>query len=167
MADRLHDFARAVAVRQTEADVVDESVMQAIALDLGMTEEEIIQAKAEGQARKERARGLRQRGLIDEAITELEQASAWNPLDVEVLTMLADCFVRRGRKNDTPEDMERARSLCLQALKAAPGNAEAPALLQVIQMNPVGERSKVPMGVVGAILAVVAVVVAILAFFFG
>ena len=166
MADRLHDFARAVASRQSEVDVVDDSVMHAIALDLGMTEDDIVQARAEGQARKERARTLRQRSLIDDAITELEQASAWNPLDVEVLTMLADCLVRRARKTHNVDDMERARSLCLQALKVAPGNAEAPALLQVIQMNPVGESHQIPLGVIGGILAFVAIVAAIVAFVF-
>jgi tetratricopeptide (TPR) repeat protein len=168
MSDRLHDFARAVAVRQAEQQsdhVVDEATMKAIALDLGMTEEDILKARAEGQAMKERARGLRQRGLIDDAITELEQASAWNPLDVEILTMLADCYVRRGRKQQSQPDMEKGRQIALQALKVAPGNTEAPQILQVIQMNPIEEGGS-RFGIIAAVVAVVVgVIAAIVAFF--
>lgn len=169
MSDRLHDFARAVAVRQAEQEntdhIVDEATMKAIALELGMTEDDILAARAEGQARKERARGLRQRGLIDDAITELEQASAWNPLDVEVLTMLADCYVRRGRKSKSVEDMEKGRQLALQALKVAPADREAPQILQVIQMNPVQE-STMSVGVFSAIAVVLlAIIAAVVAFF--
>jgi tetratricopeptide (TPR) repeat protein len=165
MSDRLHDFARAVAVRQAEQQqqdhVVDEATMKAIALELGMTEEDILKARAEGQAMKERARGLRQRGLIDDAITELDQASAWNPLDVEILTMLADCYVRRGRKQKSAADLEKGRQIALQALKVAPGNREAPQILQVIQMNPVEEGGS-GVGVIAAVVAVAVVVAVVL-----
>jgi tetratricopeptide (TPR) repeat protein len=170
MSDRLHDFARAVAVRQAEQQqhsehVVDEATMKAIALELGMSEEDILKARAEGQAMKERARGLRQRGLIDDAITELEQASAWNPLDVEILTMLADCYVRRGRKNKSAPDLEKGRQIALQALKVAPGNREAPQILQVIQMNPI-DKGGSSVGIIAVVAAVVlAVIAGIVAFF--
>jgi tetratricopeptide (TPR) repeat protein len=169
-SDRLHDFARAVATRQAQQDPVDEDTMRAIALDLGMSEAEIVAARAEGSARKERAQGLRQRGLLDDAIAELEQAAAWNPLDVEVMTLLADCFVRRGRKLQKAEDLERGRQLCLQALQVAPANTEAPAILQVIQMNPVtkdgGGTSPMVM-VVGGVIAVIVAVIAAIAAIFG
>ena len=170
MSDRLHDFARAVAVRQAEQaqqseHVVDEATMKAIALELGMSEDDILKARAEGQAMKERARGLRQRGLIDDAITELEQASAWNPLDVEILTMLADCYVRRGRKQRSQPDMEKGRQIALQALKVAPGNTDAPQILQVVQMNPIEEGGS-SVGIIAVVAAIVlAVIGGIVAFF--
>ncbi len=150
-SDRLHDFARAVATRQAAHDTLDEETMKAIALDLGMSEAEILEARAEGAARKERARGLMQRSLFDDAITELELAAAWNPQDVEVLTLLADCFVRRGRKRQNQSDMERGRELCLQALKVAP------AILQVIEMNPV--KASGGSSAVGVVVAAVAAVI--------
>jgi tetratricopeptide (TPR) repeat protein len=137
MSDRLHDFAKAIATRQTEvADDVDAATIDAIARDLGMSDDEILAARAEGQARQQRARALRQRGLFDEAIAELDQAHAWNPLDVETMTDLADCLVRRARKTNDASDYERASRLCHHALRAAPANREAPALLQQMQMNP-------------------------------
>ncbi len=156
-SDRLHDFARAVATRQAAHDTLDEETMKAIALDLGMSEAEILEARAEGAARKERARGLMQRSLFDDAITELELAAAWNPQDVEVLTLLADCFVRRGRKRQNQSDMERGRELCLQALKVAPANSDASAILQVIEMNPV--KASGGSSAVGVVVAAVAAVV--------
>lgn len=167
MSDRTHDFARAVAVRQLEAPALDEATMREIALELGMTEADLLEARAEGSARKERARGLRQNGLLDDAIAELEQASAWNPLDVEVLTLLADTLVRRGRKTRSAVDLSRGRELALAALQAAPANTDAPAILQTIQMNPVKESS----GGFGAIVGVAGIVLALVLaggfFFFG
>jgi tetratricopeptide (TPR) repeat protein len=156
MSDRLHDFAKAVVVRQQEQhEDVDEATLQAVARDLGMSDEELLQARAEGQARKQRAQTLRQQQLIDEAIAELEQAHAFNPLDVEATVMLAEVLVKRGRKHDDGADLERARALCQAALKAAPANTEAASLLNVIQNNPAGERSAVPAGIIiGAAIAV-------------
>lgn len=140
--------------------------MRDIALELGMTEEELLAARAEGEARKERARGLRQQGLLDDAITELEQASAWNPLDVEVMTMLADTLVRRGRKVRSAPDLARARELCLAALKVAPADKEAPAILQVIQMNPVKDGDGVNVTAVAGVVAAVVAALLAGAFFF-
>lgn len=149
MSDRLHDFAKAIATRQTQvADDVDAATIDAIARDLGMSDDDILAARAEGQARQQRARALRQRGLFDEAIAELDQAHAWNPLDVETMTDLADCLVRRARKNNTAEDYERATRLCHHALRAAPANREAPALLQQMQMNPLQKRKPLPLGLI-------------------
>ena len=140
MTDRLHDFARAVATRQAEVDEgVDEDTMLAIARDMGMSDEDVLAARAEGQARQERARGLRQRGLYDEAIVELEQAHAWNPLDVTIMTQFADCLVRRGRAKQSADDYARAQRLCQLALRAAPADNEAPALLQTMKMNPLAD----------------------------
>ncbi len=167
MTDRLHDFARAVADRQAQhAQRIDEAMMKDIALSLGMSEDEIMQARAEGAARKERAVSLRQRGLIKDAIDELEQASSWNPLDVEVLTMLADCYVRRGRAEQSAADLEKGRQLALQVLQIAPGNREAPQILQVIQMNPVKEGGSNVVAVIAVVVAVIAVLAG-LAFWIG
>lgn len=169
MTDRLHDFARAVVARQQEqTDVPDEDVMKAVALELGMTEEELLAARAEGEARKQRARTLRQQGLVDESIAELEQAHAFTPTDLEATTMLADGLVKRGRRTDSATDLERARALCLAVLKAAPANAEAAALLNVIRMNPAGEHKRVPGGLVLAVLfAIVLFAAALITFVVG
>lgn len=174
MSNRLHDFARAVAVRQQQAEAdaeaaldVDQGTMEAIARELGMSDDDIVAARAEGQAHQERARGLRQRGLFDEAIGELDQAHAWNPLDVSVTTQLADTLVRRGRAQRRPDDYERALRLCQQVLRAAPANSEAPALMQTMKMNPIassssGNNTLLVVGVAAA--AIVLAVVGALAF---
>lgn len=160
MSDRLHDFAKAIATRQTEvADDVDAATIDAIAKDLGMSDDEILAARAEGQARQQRARALRQRGLFDEAIAELDQAHAWNPLDVETMTDLADCLIRRARKTNAAEDYERATRLCHHALRAAPANREAPALLQQMQMNPL--RTPSSSSSTALVFAVLGVLVAV------
>jgi tetratricopeptide (TPR) repeat protein len=163
MSDRLHDFARAVVARQQEqGDTPDEEVMKAVALELGMTEEDLLAARAESAARKKSAHTMRQQGAYDEAIAELEQAHAFAPTDLEATTMLADTLIRRGRKKDDAADLERARGLCLAVLRAAPANTEAATLLNVIKMNPAGEHKRVPGGIVVAVLVAIIVAVAAL-----
>ncbi len=168
MSDRLHDFARAVVTRQQEQEErVDEATMLAVAQDLGMSEADLLAARAEGQARKQRATTLRSQQLLDEAIAELEQAHAFNPIDLEASVMLADVLVKRGRKNDSAADLERARLLCKAVLAAAPANSEAASLLNVIANNPAGERFRIPPGVVvGTALVVGAVAWAVAHFLF-
>jgi tetratricopeptide (TPR) repeat protein len=164
MSDRLHDFARAVVTRQQQqSEVLDDDVLKAVALELGMTEDDLLKARAEGEARKRRATTLRQQGMLDEAIVELEQAHAFSPQDLDATTMLADVLVKRGRRRDDAADLERARTMLLAVLQAAPANAEAAALLNVIRNNPAGEHRRVPAGVVigGAIVAGVAFLVVV------
>jgi hypothetical protein len=157
MSDRLHDFARAVVLRkeQQRTDILDEETLRTVARDLGMTDDELLAARAEGSARIQRARTLRQSGLVDEAIVELESAHAFSPLDLEASTMLADALVHRGRRNDDDADMQRARSICLAVLQAAPGHREAASLLNVVKNNPAGAHARVPAGVVAVGVAVV------------
>lgn len=166
MSDRLHDFARAVVTRQQEqADAVDEETMRAVARDLGMTDEELLQARAEGETRKTRARTLLSQQLVDDAIADLEQAHAFNPLDLEATTMLADALVKRGRKADSAVDLERARSLCRAVLNAAPSNREAAQLLNVIKNNPAGEHRRITPVVVAMVVAAFVIVGSVLLFF--
>jgi tetratricopeptide (TPR) repeat protein len=169
MTDRLHDFARAVVARkQEQTDLPDDEVMKAVALELGMTEDELLAARAEAAARKKAAHTLRQQGQFDDAIRELEQAHAFAPTDLEATTMLADVLVRRGRKKDDAADLERARLLLLDVVKAAPAHAEAASLLNVIRMNPAGERTRVPGGiVVGVLLTIVLLAAAVVITFVG
>lgn len=160
MTDRLHDFARAVVARQEQqkAEVLDDATMTAVALELGMTEAELLAARAEGESRKQRARTLRQQGLVDEAVVELESAHAFSPLDLEASTMLADALVKRGRANDDAADLQRARAICLAVLQAAPSNRDAASLLTVIKNNPAGQHRRVPAGVWAALAVVVGVI---------
>lgn len=161
--DILHNFAKAVVARQSETDDgVDEEIMKAVALDLGMSEEDLLRAQAEGQQRKLRAQTLRKQGLLEEALSELEQAHAFSPLDIEASVLLADALVKRGRKNDSDEDLQRARALCRQALRAAPANTEAAAILNVIQNNPTGAAKTIPPGLVIAVALVVGILGAVL-----
>ena len=165
MNDRLHDFARAVVTRQEQhkAEVLDDETMRAVALELGMTEDDLLAARAEGESRKQRARTLRQQGLVDEAVAELESAHAFSPLDLEASTMLADALVKRGRKNDDDGDLQRARAICLAVLQAAPTNRDAASLLNVIRNNPAGEHKRVPAGVWVGVAVVIGLLALVLA----
>jgi tetratricopeptide (TPR) repeat protein len=161
--DPLHHFAKAVAVRQLEQeDALDEETVRRVALDLGMTEEEILKARAEGENKKQMARTLRSQGLVEEAIAELEQAHAFAPLDVEAMTMLADVLYARSKKTKDESDLERARRLCLAALRAAPSHHDAASLLAVIKMNPMA-NTRVDQGAVTGLLIAVGLAIAAVA----
>jgi hypothetical protein len=163
MTERLHAFAKAVVARQEkQARDVDEETRRAIALELGMTEEDLLAAAAETEAQKARAKILRRSGLLDDAINSLEAAHAFAPSDLEASFLLADALVARGRKLDDADSLARARDLCLSILEAAPGHTEASSLLRVIHNNPAGQHKRVPIFVVFLVGVALAVALATL-----
>ena len=149
--DKLAHFAtRVVALQEERQATVDEDTMRQVALELGMSDEDILRAKAEGETRKQRARTLRSQSLVDEAIEELETVHAFNPLDADGTLMLADALFVRARKKADAQELVRARQLCLEVIQAAPANTDAAALLNAIKNNP-AETQKASTGVVVAI----------------
>ena len=166
--DHLQRFATKVVELQEKKRSFDEALMVEVAKDLGMTEEELIKVKEESRAHKQRAQALRSAGSLDDAVTELETAWAFNPLDVEIIYMLADGLHSRSQR--TKDDAEWARSLELakQVLDIAPAHKEAPALITAIRNNDPAKRSDnaVPIAVVivgiGVVLMAIIAVLALL-----
>ena len=148
--DHLQRFATKVVELQEKKRTFDEALMVEVAKDLGMSEEELVKVKEESRAHKQRAQALRSAGSLDDALTELETAWAFNPLDVEIMYMLADGLFSRSRR--TKDDAEWARSLELakQVLDIAPAHKEAPALITAIRNADPAKRSDnaVPIAVV-------------------
>jgi tetratricopeptide (TPR) repeat protein len=166
--DHLQRFARKVVELQEKRRVeteqrVDEELMREVALDLGMSEEELVRIKEESRAHKERARALRSSGNLELALEELETAWTFNPLDVEVMYLLADALFTRSQRKGDDAEWSRARDLCRKVLEAAPAHAEAPALMNAIENKAPEKRPRgVPVGVVVGIgLALLALGIAL------
>jgi hypothetical protein len=132
-AERAHAFAKAVVTRQANQATTtieqDEALMREVALELGMTDAELLEARAEGFARKQRARAMLSKSAVAEAIVELEQAVAFSPHDVDAAYLLAHALYTRAKRSNDPEDLARSHQLCLDVLRYAPGHADAPGLL--------------------------------------
>ena len=109
--DHLQRFATKVVELQEKRERVDEALMISVAKDLGMSEADLIAVKEQSAAHKQRAQALRSAGSLDDAITELETAWAFNPLDVEVMYMLADGLHTRARKTKDDSEWARAKDL--------------------------------------------------------
>lgn len=139
--DHLQRFAtRVVELQEKRAARVDEQLMKEVALDLGMSEEDLVRVKEESRAHKQRAQALRSAGSLDAAIEELETAWAFNPLDVEVMYMLADGLHARSRKTKDEAQRQRALELATRVLEIAPAHGEAPALLTAIRNDDPAKR---------------------------
>lgn len=167
--DHLQRFATKVVELQEKKERVDEELMKTVAKDLGMSEADLIAVKEQSAAHKQRAKALRSAGSLDDAISELETAWAFNPLDVELMYMLADGLHTRARKTKDEGEWQRAKDLCKQVLEIAPAHSEAPALLTAINNDDPAKRgdnaAPIAVVIVGVGVALMGVI-ALLAFLF-
>jgi len=152
--DHLQRFAtKVVELQERQKERVDEQMMLEVAKELGMSEEELLKAKEESRARKTRAQALRSAGNLDQAIEELDFGHAFNPLDVEIMYMLADALFTRSQRSGNAkadEEWQRSKDLALRVIEVAPAHAEAPILLNAINNKDPAKKSDnaVPIGIV-------------------
>jgi tetratricopeptide (TPR) repeat protein len=168
--DHLQRFAtKVVELQEKKAARIDEELMREVARDLGMSEEDLLKVKEESRAHKQRAQALRSAGSLDDAINELETAWTFNPLDVELMYMLADGLFTRSQRTRDEAEWARAKELCLRVLEIAPAHSEAPSLLTAINnKNPAKQGDNafpialVIVGVGVVVLGVIAALVLLL-----
>jgi len=134
--DHLQRFAQTVVeLQERKAARIDEETVNRVARDLGMSDEDIAKAREESRMRKARAQALRSSGNLDDAIHELELGFGFNPLDLEIMYMLADGLYTRSQKTNDQGEWERAKDLCLRLVEIAPAHKEAASLLNAINNN--------------------------------
>jgi hypothetical protein len=147
-AERAHAFARAVVARQaaraTTTTVEDDALMREVAQELGMSDEELLQARADAEASKQRARAMLRNSAVEEAIAELESTVAFSPHDVDAMYLLAHALYTRWKKSGSDDDLQRSHRYCLSALQGAPGHADAPGLLAALKLAEKAARNKAP-----------------------
>jgi tetratricopeptide (TPR) repeat protein len=166
--DHLQRFAtKVVELQEKKERRIDEELMRDVARELGMSEEDLLKAKEEGRAHKTRAQSLRAAGNLDAAIDELESAFAFNPLDAEVMYMLADGLFTRSQRTQDDAEWSRAKDLCVQVIEIVPAHKEAPALLNAINNRAPEKRSDnaIPTGILVGVGVLLALVVGVLVAF--
>lgn len=161
--DHLHRFASKVVELKEKQHTVDEALMLEVAKELGMSEEELVKVKEESRAHKQRAHALRSAGSLEEALSELETAWAFNPLDVEIIYQLADALHARSKRSKDPTEWARSLELAKQVLDIAPAHKDAPALITAIRNHDPAKHSDNAVPIAVVIVGVGVVVMAVIA----
>jgi tetratricopeptide (TPR) repeat protein len=123
--DRLIEvyLQRLLELRQSQP--LQQTDLEALALELGMTAEDLEVARQQAQDHLTRGQGYGQFQRWDEAIEELTQAVALNPIDPEMLQGLAAAYQARYQQRRQAADKTAAIALAKQCLALQPNDMAA------------------------------------------
>jgi streptogramin lyase len=125
----LQNYIEAILRLQREQSTFTDDELRQIALETGMTEEDLALARKRASDHLERGKGFLRYDNHGAAVEELEQAVVLAPTSVETLTTLAVAYWRRGESSD---DRDRARSFAERALEIDPRHDDALRLISSI-----------------------------------
>jgi hypothetical protein len=113
---------RLTALRGEEGRHIELADMKEVARELGMSEDDI--AAADLAAKAHRDRGLRhlQHRRWDDAVTELREAMALDPMSIEILHPLATAHKERWRATGSQSDRKRASELASRTIAIDPAH---------------------------------------------
>ena len=100
-----------------------------IASELGISDEEIAVAQKQSHAHFLRAQGYFNLNHWDEAITELEEALAFNPFHLPMLHLLVRSYLGRWKQRHNRQDEEQIKLRIKQCLEIQPDDQESLKLL--------------------------------------
>ena len=120
-------------VQSERVEDVDQTELQAIARELGVSDDEIQAAESAADAHVTRGRLHLEHALHDDAVREFGAAVALRPFDVAIRRGLADALVTRWESSGDRSDAALARTLALRVIEEHP-DAQAPyALLERLE----------------------------------
>ena len=129
-------------VQVESVEEVDQGELQAIARELGVSEEEIQAADTAAEAHAKRARLHLQHSLHDDALREFGAAAALRPFDPEIRRGLSETLVDRWEAHGERSDADIARTLVLRSIEESPEDHASYALLKRLERAP--HRSRTP-----------------------
>jgi hypothetical protein len=152
--DKLRRFFEAVEkVRQTQA--LDEKLRLSIAREMGLSDEELAQAKNHGEASLARGEGFLRSGMYSDAMVALGEADALLPDDRRVMFALAQAHFHRFRSFGKKENREAARKLVHRCLQIAPSEQTYFSLLKGLDDASKKESSRRGLFIWGGVSAVI------------
>ncbi len=122
--------------REREQEELREEELEEIALQAGLSREDLEYARKSFQDHINRGRGFAQYGNWERASLELEHAVALSPNDPQALTALAAALWNRGVENDRSEDKYRAMQYAERALQLDSSGTEAVRLITHMTESP-------------------------------
>jgi len=120
---------RVFELRQQSYAALDFAALQNIAIELGMTSTDLQVARTQAQAHLTRGQGYLQYRRWQDAIDELEEAAALNPLDVATVYHLARAYKGRYFTTYQVADKQTAMLLARHCLELKPDHQPALELL--------------------------------------
>ena len=120
------------------------TVLKAIADEVGITAGELASISQTVQTHLTRGLGYLELGQFEQAITELNQANALEPVNLEVLQALANSYSQRYTQNSRAADKQQALLIATRCVQLNPGNKKALALIKHL------ERVDAPQGMSGS-----------------
>ncbi|MDB5032908.1 MAG: hypothetical protein JWQ98_149 [Chlorobi bacterium] len=122
-------LGRVVALQNERRQSLELEDLRNIARELGMSEEDVVAADAAARAHLERGMRHLQYKRWDDAVNELNDAVALNPLGVEGLHGLATAYKERWVATRREEDSMQAAAIAKRTLAIDPGHDPSYALL--------------------------------------
>ena len=145
-------------LRDQKRERVDQSLLDAIAEDLGLTESDLVAVRREADMHKVRGATFRRQSMIDEAIRELDAAVSLAPLDPDAQLRLADALHTRAMKVGSVDDHARALLLVESCLAARPDDTTAAGLANAMRNNDPSTVRRSSRGVVVALASALAAI---------
>lgn len=132
--DLMNRYAeRLLQLRQELSQTPTPETLRAIALDVGITDTDLAVLHQRAQDHCTRAEGYREFQRWDDAIAELEQAVALEPLNLKAIDELAQTHRQRYFQKRQPRDRQAAEQLARQCLQLDP--SYRPALELIDQLD--------------------------------
>ncbi|MDX2097735.1 MAG: FxLYD domain-containing protein [Leptolyngbyaceae cyanobacterium bins.59] len=127
---------RVTALRNQPLGLPDANTLETIAQELGMTEADLQRAEEVAKAGKLRGLGYAHHRRWNDAITELSQAVALKPTDVDMMYHLADAYKERWLVTQESRDRQEAMQLAKRCLELNPSHEPSFALLNTLDQPP-------------------------------
>ncbi|MNS61380.1 hypothetical protein D3C72_944090 [compost metagenome] len=133
-------LTRILALKDQQPAGLSAGELEAIALELGLSEADLAAGQAEAERYFQRGAGFMRHQRWDDAITELSAAAALAPGRLAVLHALAEAHAARWRAGRDRGDRDRAEALARRCLDLAPDHEASFTLLNALDgQGPIGQ----------------------------
>lgn len=127
---------RVLALKDRRRRVPSAEELEDIAKELGLSEADLAAVAQAAEDHTLRGRGFMRRGRWDDAITELEEAVALSPRDVERLHALARAHAGKWQEGGEATSRERAERLARECLDLDPLHGGSFDVLELLDQAP-------------------------------
>jgi hypothetical protein len=122
-----------VSLQDQREHPLTQSELEAIALDLGLTHEQLTLLAAEHTGHLTRGKGYLTHHRWTDAVNELIDALALNPLSAETALLLSEAYKQRWVFEAQPDDRHQAERYAKYTLRLAPDQPRAYAILAELE----------------------------------
>ncbi|NJK50474.1 hypothetical protein HC931_22220 [Candidatus Gracilibacteria bacterium] len=123
---------RVTELSQSVRRIPTSEELEKLAVELGISKEEIEAAQKQSQDNLIRAKSYLSLKHWEDAIAELQEALVFSPSNLEILTSLATAYLGRWYKYHRQEDEQNIRDTIRQCFAIKPDHEESLSLLAIL-----------------------------------